>query len=158
MRKQTFCLIFVLTVMMSATMFVVAQAARPSVKAAEVNGTFKMNFNGKFRKFSNEIKILALGGGKIRFAMDLVYPYSMKNGEPMVNMGGLDGEASIVGDTANYVSEDGGCKFVFKFVKPGTIKITEDETDGGCGFGHNVSAQGTYLKVSRLKPTFESVN
>jgi len=155
MRKQAFCLVLVLAVMMAAATFVVAQGSRKSVSAAEVNGTYKMNFLGKFKKFSNEVKILALGGGKIRFAMDLLYPYSMKNGEPTVNMGGFDDEATIVGDIANYESEDGNCKFVFKFVRPGTLKITEDQTEAGCGFGRNVMASGTYRKVSGKKPTFD---
>ena len=155
MGKHAFCSVFALAVMMTASTFSVAQTSRKSVSAAEVNGTFKMTFRGKFRKFSNEIKILALGGGKIRVAMDLVYPYSLKNGEPSVNMGGFDEVAVIVGDTANYESEDGKCKFVFKFVKLGTLKIVEDETDGGCGFGHNVMADGTYRKVSGRKPRFD---
>ncbi len=158
MRKKAFYMVFGLAILMSATTFGVAQRSRASVSAAEVNGTYKMNFLGKFKKFSSEIKILALGGGKIRFAMDLIYPYSMRNGEPMVNMGGADDKATIVGDTANFESEDGKCKFVFKFVKPGTLKVTEDETEGSCGFGHNVRADGTYLKVSGKKPTFDESN
>lgn len=155
MRKQAFCLVFVLGVMMSAATFVVAQRSRKRVSSAEVNGTYKMNFSGKFRKYSSEIKILALSGGKIRFAMDLLYPYTLQDGEPTMNMGYADDKAAIVGDTAKYESEDGKCKFVFKFVKPGTLKIAEEETEGGCGFGHNVFAQGTYLKVSGRKPTFD---
>ena len=132
-----------------------AQKSRKSVSASEVNGTYKMNFGGKFKKFSNEIKLLALGKGKIRFSMDLVYPYTLRNGEPMVNMGGLDDDTSISGDMAAYVSKDAKCKITIKFVKPGTIKVTQDGSDGECGFGHNVFASGTYHKVSSKKPKFE---
>lgn len=156
MRKQLFCLIFALGFMMAFWTAAVAQTSRKSVSAAEVNGTFKMNFSGKFRKFSNEIKLLALGKGKIRVAMDLVYPYTMQNGEIMVNMGGLDSEAAIEGDTAVYRSDDfGTCKITIKFVRPGTIKVTQDGSDGNCGFGHNVFAAGTYTKTSSAKPKFE---
>ncbi len=148
--------ILTLCILSAAVEIGAAQGSRPSVKAAEVNGTFKMNFRGKYKKMSNEIKILALGRGKIRFAMDLIYPYTLRNGEISVNMGGLDGEASIAGDTAVYESEEfGRCKITFKFVKPGSLKIFQDGTDAGCGFGHNVTSDGTYRKVSGRKPTFE---
>ncbi len=147
--------ILTLCILTAAVVVGAAQKSRPSVTAAEVNGTFKMNFRGKYKKMSNEIKILALGGGKIRFAMDLIYPYTLKRGEISVNMGGLDGEASIVGDTAVYESEEfGKCKITFKFVKPGSVKVVEDGTDAGCGFGHNVTAAGNYRKASSRKPTF----
>lgn len=133
-----------------------ADAQRKSVSAAEVTGTFRMNFTGKFRKFANEAKIQALGGGKIRFALDLVYPFSMQNGEPMVNMGGLDAEAAIKGDKARYVSEGGKCEIVFHFVKRGELRIEQTGSDGACGFGHNVFATGTYSKTSGRRPNFES--
>lgn len=134
-----------------------AQSSRSSVSAAEVNGTFRMNFRGKYKDMANEIKVLALGGGKIRFSMDLLYPYTLGNGEISVNMGGLDGEAAIKGDTAVYESEEfGACKITFRFVSPGTLRIVQDESDAGCGFGHNVTSAGTYRKVSSKKPKFES--
>lgn len=148
--------ILTLCVLFTAVGVGTAQESRPSVTAAEVNGTFKMNFRGKYKIMSNEIKILALGRGKIRFAMDLIYPYTLRSGEISVNMGGLDGEAAIVGDTAVYKSEEfGKCKITFKFVRPGSLKIFQDSTDAGCGFGHNVTSAGTYRKVSSRKPTLE---
>ncbi|MEO6655995.1 MAG: hypothetical protein ABIO36_07910 [Pyrinomonadaceae bacterium] len=136
-----------------------AQSVRKSVSAAEVNGIFRMSFIGKFKDNSNDIKILALGAGKLRIAMDLVYPYRLQNGEMMANMGQLDGEALIKGDTAVYdSSEFGPCKITIKFVKPGTIKVSQEGTDGGCGFGHNVSSDGIYRKVSSRKPKFDPQN
>ena len=155
MRKQIPFVLSAVLCLMMFSVFAAAQRPRASVSAAEVNGTYKMNFQGKFKKFSNEVKILALGGGKIRFALDLVYPYSLRNGEDMVNMGGLDEEAAISGDKAVYESKDQSCKITIRFVKPGTIKVDQDGSDGQCGFGHNVFADGTYLKVSGKKPKFE---
>jgi hypothetical protein len=64
-----------------------AQTARNSVSGAEVNGTYRMPFTGKFKDSSNEIRILALGKGKVRVAFDLLYPYMMSDGGPMVNLG-----------------------------------------------------------------------
>jgi len=158
MQKSIFSLFVVFGLTIVFALGASAQTSRKSVSAAEVNGTFRMNFQGKFRKFSNTIKILALGGGKIRFEMDLVFPYTMRSGEPMINMGGLDAEADIEADVAEYTSEDGKCKMTIKFVRAGTIKVTQDGSSAACGFGHNVMAEGTYTKVSGKKPTFEETN
>ncbi len=133
-----------------------AQVSRKSVPASEVNGTFRKNFNGRFRSSSNEIKILALGGGKLHIAFDLLYPYVV-NGEVSANMGYLDGRAAIKGDIAVYESNEfGPCKITIKFVRRGTIRVTQDGTDADCGFGHNVMSDGTYRKVSGRKPVFDS--
>lgn len=132
-----------------------AQTGRKAVSATEVNGTFRMSFKGKYRGNSNEIKILALGRGQLRIAMDLTYPYTMQNGEQMANVGKLDGEAAINGDTAIYSSREfGRCEITIKFVRPGTIKVSQDGSDAACGFGNNVTADGTYHKVSNTKPRF----
>jgi hypothetical protein len=137
-----------------------AQTSRKSVSAAEVNGTFRMNFRGKFRDVSSEIRLLALGKGRLRVAMDLIYPYTLGDGERTMNMGYLDGEASISADKAVYRStEFGDCVITIKFVRPGTIKVVQggaDGTDSSCGFGHNVFADGTYRKVSSKKPKFDT--
>ena len=133
---------------------VAGQRPRKSVPASEVNGTFRMNFMGKYRRNSNDIKILALGNDRIRIGMDLIYPYTTPNGELMANTGELDGEASIEGDTAVYTSEDSVCKITIKFVRPGLITVKQDGGDAECGFGHNVFAGGTYRKVSSARPKF----
>ena len=133
-----------------------AQTSRKSVSGAEVNGTFRMNFRGKYKDMSNEIKILALGGGKLRVAFDLTYPHVDGTGELSANMGQLDGEAAIKGDTAVYESDEfGPCRITIKFVRPGLIKVTQDGSDSECGFGHNVFSSGTYRKVSARKPKFD---
>jgi hypothetical protein len=130
--------------------------SRASVTAAEVNGTYKMNFRGKYKSMSNTIKLLALGGGKVRFSMDLIYPYTLQNGEISVNMGELDGQANIQGDTAIYQSSEfGNCKITLKFVKAGTLNVSQQGTDADCGFGHNVMSTGSYRKVSGSRPKFE---
>lgn len=155
MRKPALSLLLVFTSLMLLVSTAAAQARRASVSAAEVNGTFEMNFRGKFQRMSNEIKIWALGGNKLRFAMDLVYPYTLRNGETMVNMGGLSGEIPISGDTAVYRSQDGKCKITLKFSRRDTLKVKQMGSDGECGFGHNVFASGTYRKTSSRKPKFD---
>ncbi len=156
MRIRSLIMIYALSVLMVLPATASAQASRARVSAAEVNGTFRMNFRGKYRDMSNEIKVLALGGGKIRIALDLIYPYTLDDGEISVNLGSLDGIASIAGDTAVYRSEEfGECEITIKFVSPGTLRISQDGSDADCGFGRNVSSEGTYKKVSGKKPKFD---
>lgn len=128
-------------------------AQRKAVSGAEVTGTFRYYFTGKFKDSYNEILIQALGGNRLKIEMSLVYPYESSAGL-MVNLGSASGEALIQGDTAVFAPEDGAsCKITLKFSKPGTLIIT---TENGveCGFGHNVSADGTYKKTSGAKPKF----
>ena len=132
-----------------------AQTSRAAVSGAEVTGTFQKSFTGRFKGSSNEIKIAALGGGKIRLAMDLMYPYLLGDGARSANLGELDGEASISGDTAVYEStEFGRCRILIRFLRPGVIDVKQEGSDADCGFGHNVLATGTYRKVSSRKPKF----
>jgi hypothetical protein len=135
---------------------VYGQTSRKSVPAAEINGTFRYNYTGKFRGSFSEIKILALDGGRLRISMDLTYPYELDN-EITANEGTLDGEATIKGDTAVYSSKDeyGQCEITILFVKPGLIKVKDNPNAMNCGFGNHVYAGGTYRKVSSKKPTFE---
>ncbi|MBK9214821.1 MAG: hypothetical protein IPM59_04360 [Chloracidobacterium sp.] len=159
MRKRAICVSLALMCLMFISVSASAQTSRKSVSAAEVNGTYRMNFRGKFRKMSNELKILALGNNKLRVAFDLIYPYTLRNGEISVNMGGLDTTGTIIGDVANIYPEGlQQCDITIKFVRPGTIKVTQDGTDADCGFGHNVTSDGTYLKVSSRKPKFEPID
>ena len=144
--------VLVLTVM---SVSVQAQKGRTSVSTAEVTGTFRMNFGGKFRRTYDEIKIASIGRGKLRVSMDLLFPHVV-NGEMSPNLGSLDDTFAIKGDTASYST--GQCTLTIKFVRPGTIKVTQQGMDSDCGFGHNVMANGTYRKVSSRKPRFDGPN
>lgn len=131
-----------------------AAQSRKAVSAAEVNGTFRDYFNGKFKGSYNEIKMLALGKGKVKISFDLVYPYIDGTGGEMANVGQAEGIAEINGDTAVFTSKElEGCKITIKFVKPGAIKVAQ-EGASECGFGFNVAASGDYRKTSGAKPKF----
>jgi hypothetical protein len=155
MIKRIFCVVFVVAFAVAAN----AQTSRKSVSGAEVTGTFKMSFIGKkYKGMTNDLYIQALGKGKLKIMFDLIYPYTMNNGEVSVNMGSISGEASIVGDTAVYQSDEfGPCKITIKFVRPGQVKVTQDGESFDCGFGHNVLAAGNYKKTSSAKPKFETL-
>lgn len=158
MRKRSSTAALAVLFLMAAAIAVTAQKSRASVPSSEVNGTFRMTFKGKYKNYSSEIRMLATGGGKLRVGMDLSYPHPGPNGKIAVNTGAFDDQFSIKGDVGSYASQDGKCKFTIKFVKPGTIKVTQDGSDSDCGFGNNVTAAGTYIKVSSRKPKFEEYN
>lgn len=128
---------------------------RSAVGAAEVNGTFRAYFDGKFKDNYSEIKILALGKGKLRVAFELTYPYIDGTGAESANVGSAGGTATINGDKAVFSpDENGQCVITIRFVKRGVIEVSQTGIDSECGFGHNVNAGGTYKKSSGAKPKF----
>ena len=130
---------------------------RAAVSGKEATGTYRSYLGGKSKGSYNEIKVHALGKGKLKVSFDLTYPYKTASGEMTANVGTNSGTATIEGDTAVFKdAEFGQCTITLKFTKPGTLVVTQQGTDGECGFGHNVSADGTYKKVSGAKPKFES--
>jgi hypothetical protein len=129
-------------------------AQRAAVSGAEVTGTFRSYFRGKYKNYYNEILVQALGHNKLKIEMTLIYPYQTDDG-PSANFGDESGEAVIEGDTAVFTSAGGdSCKITLKFSKPGTLIVKTDENHYHCGFGNNVSADGTYKKTSGAKPKF----
>lgn len=129
---------------------------RASVSGKEVTGTFRSYFSGKFKGSYDEIKIEALGKGKLKVAFNLTYPYVV-NGEMSANLGTNEGVATIEGDTAIFKDKEyEQCTITLKFTQPGTLVVTQSGSDFECGFGHNVSASGTYKKTSSAKPKFEA--
>src|SRR5437764_11299113 len=119
--------------------------AQNDVTAAQVNGTWKLG--------NNEFKIWALGQQKLQIEFFGTYEYKSPHG-PMANTGEGSGIARIEGDTAIFKPEgaEDECQITLKFIG-GKLIITQT---GICGFGHNVTAEGTYKKVSTKKPKFAS--
>jgi hypothetical protein len=153
--NRSILILLLLTVFGNLTPEVFAQ--RKAVSSAEVTGTFRSYFKGKYRGSYNEILIQAVGKNKLKIEMDLVYPFEV-NGEMSANLGTASGEAVITGDTAVFVPDysreaNQECKITLRFSKPGTL-IVSTEHNLGCGFGHNVDADGTYRKTSSAKPKF----
>ena len=112
-----------------------------SVTTAQVNGTWKTE--------SGEFKIWALGKQRLQVEFSGVYEYKTPQG-PTANEGVGNGVATIEGDTAIFKPEgaEEECQIALKFTG-GKLVVTQI---GICGFGHNVSAEGTYKKVSSKKP------
>jgi hypothetical protein len=125
----------------------VAMAQTPRVvTAAEANGTYEYRHN--------EIKILALGHNKLRIQMALLFEYKSPAG-PTANTGEASGEATIENDTAIfYPMDDHKCRITIKFLPGSKIKVSEENTFD-CGFGMNVTSEGTYRKTKAGKPRFD---
>ena len=124
-----------------------ATAGERSVTAAEANGTYRDV------KGSSEIRILALGHGKLKVQLALIYEYQSDAG-PMANLGDASGEATIENDIAVFVPEGAAdCKITMTFLPNGKLKV--EQRGEQCGFGHNVRAEGTFRKISSREPKFD---
>ncbi len=150
--KKTASLILFLICLIAAGVADVAAQRRTAVSAAEVTGTFS---NGG--RNANQLRIAALGRGRLRVQFSLIYAWRMDNGEWMANTGEPGGVALIEGDTATLdLSEaERACQLKITFVKPGTVEVDEVGECAGLVGGLNVSAFGTYQKKSSAKPKFE---
>ena len=115
-----------------------AQAAQRIVTAGEVNGTWIAD--------SGEIKVWALGRQRLK----VEYSGTYESGGT-ANTGEAHGIAHIEGDTATFEpAGTRGCRITMRFERA-RLNVNQD---GECGFGLNVTAEGTYRKKSRSRPRF----
>ena len=131
---------------LAAASIVTTQAeSEKSVTAAQVNGTWKTKHG--------EFKIWALGQQRLQIEFSGVYEYNTPQG-PSANEGEGSGIATIEGDIAIFKPQgaEEECRIMLKFAGN---KLVVTQT-GTCGFGHNVTAAGTYKKISAKKPKFGS--
>src|SRR5262245_43258287 len=63
----------------------------------------------------------------------------------------LSGEIPLTGNAASYVDKELDCTLSFNFLS-GSLVLNQN---GSCGMGLNVSAAGTYERVSGASPKFE---
>jgi hypothetical protein len=146
--RRPILILSVLTIpllLLTAGMTLATSPRQNIVTASQVNGTWRYR--------NNTFKVWALGNQKLKVEFFGTYEYKTSEGM-MANTGTGDGTAHIEGDTASFkpdVSDD-ECKITMKFTKG---KLVVDQA-GICGFGHNVSAAGTYRKISSRKPKFDS--
>jgi hypothetical protein len=63
----------------------------------------------------------------------------------------VSGEVPLTGNAANYADKETDCVLELKFA-PDKLVVTQD---GSCGMGLNVSASGTYARVSAAQPNFD---
>lgn len=117
------------------------------LKAKSLTGTYS-NRRGEF-------KIQALGVNRLHVRFDGTYPYKVNN-ELTANTGTGDGMTTLKGNVAIFVpTETQGCSISLTFVRQKLI-AKQTGSDADCGFGHNVTADGTYTKRSGRPPRFET--
>lgn len=114
------------------------------VTASQVNGTWSSG-TGTF-------KVWALGQQRLKVEFLGFYEFASSMG-PTANTGEGSGIAHIEGDTALFKPDEASgedCAITMRFADK-KLLVTQQ---GICGFGMNVSAEGTYRKKSKAKPKF----
>jgi hypothetical protein len=113
------------------------------------------NLTGTYRNRWSEFKIQALGVNRLHVRFDGTYQYKA-NGEMTANTGTGDGMTTLKGNVAIFVPQDTkGCSISLTFVGQKLI-VKQTGSDADCGFGHNVTADGTYIKRSNQPPKFDN--
>jgi uncharacterized protein len=107
-------------------------------EAGDFTGTYKMKDDGA----AGEALIQQTGNDRIKFYINATY---------RMNTGELSGEVPLNGNAATYVDKEFDCTVSFNFA-PGSLVLNQD---GSCGMGLNVSAGGTYKRVSSAPPKFD---
>jgi hypothetical protein len=131
-----------------------AETRRP--RGASIKAPQKAKgLTGTYRNRRGEFKIEALGVNRLHVQFDGSYEYKV-NGEMTANTGTADGMATVKSDTAVFVPEGTqGCSIELQFAGKKLI-VKQTGSDADCGFGHNVTADGTYVRRSSRPPKFET--
>lgn len=128
-----------------------AQRRRRSATAPKPVSRFTGTYRGRF----GDWEILDQGGGQLKVECSLVYPYKVR-GLQTANLGEGNGQATLIGNVATFKPEGTtACTITLKFVG-NKIIASQDGSDADCGFGHNVYANGTYIKRSNRPPKFDA--
>ena len=113
------------------------------------------NVTGTYRNRWSEFKIQALGVNRLHVRFDGTYQYKV-NGEMTANLGTGEGMTKLNGNVAIFVPQGTtSCSISLTFVGQKLI-AKQTGSDADCGFGHNVTADGTYIKRSSRPPKFDT--
>lgn len=100
------------------------------------------------------------GGGVLRIIDEAgvaTFQLELWRGAPSYNMGWLEGKLSVKGALASFVKREANSTCQIDFAFDGA-KATLSQLQGpsvDCGFGHAVSADGTFIRKSRKRPVFQ---
>ena len=109
---------------------------------------------GTYRNRSSEFKVQGLGINRLHIQFNGTYEYKVGR-ELMANTGTADGMTRLNGNVAIFVpAETQGCSISLTFTGNKLI-VKQTGSDADCGFGHNVMADGIYIKRSNRPPKFE---
>ncbi len=129
---------------------VTASSAQAEPQFGPLTGTYKY----KTEDADNQVAILDVGNGTLKFNFFGSWPHINGDGEKVAHIGEISGEIILKGSKALFASEEyEDCKLLFTFSKERVAVEQLGERGGwGCGFGTNVEADGQYRRVSRQKP------
>jgi hypothetical protein len=116
---------------------------KPAVK--NVTGHYRLT-KGEFR---NRLDVQQLQGGKIKF--HLLALWVSYNNPDNIHNGELQGIATLEKGVAIY--DQDGCKIKIEFF-PNRVRVAQLD-DTGCGFGANVTADGSYRKLDSKRPKLD---
>ena len=109
---------------------------------------------GTYRSRTGEFKVQGLGVNRLHVQFNGTYEYRLGR-ELMANTGTADAMARLNGNVANFVLPDTqGCSISLAFAG-NKLVAKQTGSDSDCGFGHNVTADGTYIKRSSRPPKFD---
>jgi len=108
--------------------------------------------SGTYKYVLNSLEVLEMPDHKVRIRFTGVWPNERKKAETR-NMGAFDETVKLVGKTATVKIQFGDEPCIVKLVfQPNKVTVEQGGSLTGCGFGFNVEADGTYIKVSNKPP------
>jgi len=134
-----------------------ANLAESSANGKNTTGNAQLSaLTGTYRyksgNYNNTISVEEQGNNRLRVALYAGYEYKV-NGEWNANAGEAEGIVTLNDNAAVLVPKDTeGCEIVLKF-SGGKIIVKAKNEFKNCGFGLNVSVEGTYTKANS-KPDF----
>ncbi len=131
--------------MLTAAICTVEAQLPPKAAVKNVTGHYLLTKE----EFRNSLDVQQLSGGKIKF--DLLALWVSYNNPENIHNGELQGIATLEKGVAIY--DQGGCKIKIEFF-PKRVRVTKLD-DAGCGFGANVTADGTYRKLDSKRPKLD---
>jgi uncharacterized protein YecT (DUF1311 family) len=113
---------------------------------------------GTYEHDGSSIDILEIAPGVLRFYISAIW-----SGKETVHTGDLCGDIKVEANKAKYVRKEDGkecspeswvtcCELTWTFREDGNLTIQQE---GGCDFGANVTASGTYEKSSSDAPSLQ---
>ncbi len=134
-----------LLIMLAAAVCTVKAQSTPKPAVGNVTGHYRLTKE----EFRNRLDVQQLADGKIKF--HLLALWVSYNNPDNIHNGELQGIATLEKGVAIY--DQRGCKFKFEFF-PKRVRVTHLD-DTGCGFGANVTADGSYRKLDSKNPKFD---
>ena len=121
-------------------------AYQKRVPTRSVTGTYKYGLN--------RLEVLELPGHKVRISFADCWPNDRKRRETR-NVGSFDETVPLTGNTAIVKIKygDDPCIVTLEF-RSNRVIVAQEGSILECGFGFNVEADGTYVKLTSKPPKF----